>query len=92
MGFGPEFWAGVSRIASRLLTILEPHFDASVRKLYAKTFRRDLDQLDVCADEQLKYRKLFGLSKELREKCEVIIDLGPDNEKYEKEWAKIGAK
>lgn len=57
----PTFSAAEAAIASRLLAILEPHFDASVRKLYLKTFGRDLDQLDVLADEQVKYRKLFGL-------------------------------
>lgn len=57
----PSFTEVEAAIASRLLTILEPHFDASIRQLYVKTFGRDLDKLDIFTDEQLKYRKLFKL-------------------------------
>ena len=41
----PSFTEAETVIASRLLTILEPHFDASTRQLYAKTFNRDLGQI-----------------------------------------------
>jgi uncharacterized protein YoxC len=58
----PKFADAEAAIAARLLAILEPHFDASVRKLYEKTFgdRQTTRQQDeTYADEALKYRRLF---------------------------------
>jgi methyl-accepting chemotaxis protein len=59
----PSFSASESAIASRLLEILEPHFDASVRKLYIKTFgaAEHARQHETYLDEALKYRRLFRL-------------------------------
>ncbi len=59
----PSFTASEAAIASRLLALLEPHFDAFVRKLYIKTFgdAAHLRQEETYRDEALKYRKLFQL-------------------------------
>lgn len=49
-------------IASRLLGLLEPHFDPSVWMLYQKTFGgRAGNPSDGLPEEHLKYRKLFSL-------------------------------
>ncbi|HEV7325243.1 MAG TPA: methyl-accepting chemotaxis protein [Bosea sp. (in: a-proteobacteria)] len=75
----PSFTEAEAAIASRLLTILEPHFDVSTRKLYAKTFSRDLDQLDVASDEQVKYRKLFRLELDERYRLAKLRIVGRAN-------------
>jgi methyl-accepting chemotaxis protein len=75
----PSFTQAEAAIASRLLTILEPHFDVSTRKLYAKTFKRDLDQLDVASDEQVKYRKLFKLEFDERYRLAKLRIVGRAN-------------
>jgi len=73
----PAFTAAEAAIASRLLALLEPHFDASVRKLYIKTFGsdRDLRQDATYQDEALKYRHLFRLQFDesyLRAKLRIV--------------------
>jgi methyl-accepting chemotaxis protein len=59
----PSFTASETEIASRLLAILEPHFDASIQKLYSKTFGREALHRDrqLHGDETVKYRLLFAL-------------------------------
>ncbi|MGE7471695.1 methyl-accepting chemotaxis protein [Bosea sp. NPDC003192] len=75
----PSFTEAEAVIASRLLTILEPHFDASVHRLYARTFSRDLNQLDVASDEQVKYRKLFRLELDERYRLAKLRIVGRAN-------------
>ncbi|TCR68752.1 methyl-accepting chemotaxis protein [Bosea sp. BK604] len=60
----PSFTPQETEIASRLLAILEPHFDASVQRLYKMTYGRDELQRDrgLHGDETAKYRRLFSLS------------------------------
>lgn len=60
----PSFTPKETEIASRLLAILEPHFDASVQRLYSMTYGRDELQRDrrLHGDETSKYRRLFSLS------------------------------
>lgn len=59
----PSFTASETGIARRLLAILEPHFDASIEKLYSKTFGREALHRDrqLHGDETVKYRLLFAL-------------------------------
>jgi uncharacterized protein YoxC len=59
----PAFSPKETAIAARLLAILEPHFDASVRALYTKFFGQEQlpRQQETFADEALKYRSLFRL-------------------------------
>jgi methyl-accepting chemotaxis protein len=59
----PSFSAAEVAIAGRLLAILEPHFDDSVRKLYIKTFGADphLRQDETYRDEHVKFHRLFSL-------------------------------
>jgi uncharacterized protein YoxC len=59
----PHFSAAETAIAARLLAILQPHFDASVRLLYQKTFgdERHHKKPETFVDENTKYRRLFGL-------------------------------
>jgi methyl-accepting chemotaxis protein len=57
------FSASEKEIASRLLALLSPHFDASIETLYSATFGRDKLNRDRQRhrDEQAKYRMLFSL-------------------------------
>ncbi|CAN7735507.1 methyl-accepting chemotaxis protein [Bosea sp. LjRoot9] len=57
------FSASEKEIASRLLALLAPYFDASIEKLYSSTFGRDKLNQDrqLHRDEQAKYRLLFAL-------------------------------
>ncbi|MDP3409439.1 methyl-accepting chemotaxis protein [Bosea sp. (in: a-proteobacteria)] len=57
------FSAAEKEIASRLLALLSPHFDASIETLYSTTFGRDKLNRDrqLHRDEQAKYRMLFSL-------------------------------
>jgi methyl-accepting chemotaxis protein len=57
------FSTSEKEIASRLLALLAPHFDASIEKLYSATFGRDKLNRDrqLHRDEQAKYRMLFSL-------------------------------
>ena len=59
----PPFSATETAIAGRLLTVLEPHFEASVRKLYGKTHGAPVHvrQDATYADEAEKYALLFRL-------------------------------
>lgn len=59
----PHFSAAETAIVARLVTILEPHFDASARRLYQTTFgdARHAKKPETFADEDLKYRRLFRL-------------------------------
>ena len=57
-----SFSATERLIAQRLLALLEPHFEASVRALYQKTFQTDLAvKRELEQDEIAKYRLLFSL-------------------------------
>jgi uncharacterized protein YoxC len=59
----PIFSPAEREIVAHLLALLEPHFNASIRQLYQKTFgdERHGKKPETLVDEQTKYRKLFRL-------------------------------
>lgn len=58
-----SFSEAEQQVAQRLLALLAPHFEESIRALYRKTFQRDLSEMErqLQQDEITKYDLLFSL-------------------------------